>query len=45
MGGVRENADFADQLRGGRGVKVKNADAIFEWELNEKYANMSLLKT
>ncbi len=24
-----ENADFADQLMGGRGVKVNNADVIF----------------
>ena len=38
MGFVRENADFTDQLRG---VKVKNADVIFEWELDEKYASMS----
>ena len=44
MGGVRENADFADQLRGGMGVMGKNADLIFECELDETYASMSYTK-
>ena len=39
VGGVRENADLADQLRWGG--HVKNTDVIFEWELYEKYASIS----
>ena len=40
-GGGSQNDDFADPLREGWGVKVQNADVIFEWELYEKYASVS----
>ena len=29
---------------GGGGIKVKNSDVIFDWELDEMYASMNYLK-
>ena len=44
MGGLTENADSADALRGGWGSQVKNADVILEQTCSKSVTTMSYVK-
>ena len=44
VGGLTENADSADALRGGWGSQVKNADVILEQTCSKSVTTMSYVK-